>query len=130
MLPTRPSDSSRTGMCARFPSQFMPVNRASLTGLWTRKLPVFDSAPATGGLPRTEYLVRPGVEIVSTAWAPDGERILELSTKCAPTEGFQVAAETRAFLADQGVDLYGEQQTKTKTALDFFARNLQEQAAV
>ena len=34
------------------------------------------SAPATGGLPRTEYLARPGMEIVSTAWAPDGERIL------------------------------------------------------
>jgi GH15 family glucan-1,4-alpha-glucosidase len=39
---------------------------------------------------------------------------------CAPAEGFQVAAETRAFLAAQGVDLSGEQQTKTKTALDNF----------
>jgi hypothetical protein len=69
--------------------------------------------------------------LVAELWLyPDGERILELSTKCAPNEGFQVAAETRAFLADRGVDLYGEQQTKTKTALDFFARNLQEQAAV
>jgi hypothetical protein len=69
--------------------------------------------------------------LVAELWLyPDGERILELSTKCAPTEGFQVAAETRAFLADRGVNLYGEQQTKTKTALDFFARNLQEQAAV
>jgi hypothetical protein len=69
--------------------------------------------------------------LVAELWLyPDGERILELSTKCAPNEGFQVAAETRAFLADRGVNLYGEQQTKTKTALDFFARNLQEQAAV
>ena len=55
---------------------------------------------------------------------PDGSRILELSTKCAPTEGFQVAAETRAFLSSQGVDLLGEQQTKTKTALEYFSRNL------
>ena len=31
----------------------------------------------------------------------------------------------KAFLADRGVDLYGEQQTKTKTALDYFAKNLQ-----
>jgi len=69
--------------------------------------------------------------LVAELWLyPDGERILELSTKCAPNEGFQVAAETRAFLADRGVDLYGEQQTKTKTALDYFAKNLQEQAAV
>ena len=35
----------------------------------------------------------------------------------------------RAFLADRGVDLYGEQQTKTKTALDFFAKSLQAGAA-
>jgi hypothetical protein len=51
---------------------------------------------------------------------PDGSRILELSTKCAPAEAFQVAAETRAFLANMGVDLSGEQQTKTKAALEFF----------
>jgi hypothetical protein len=68
--------------------------------------------------------------LVAELWLyPDGERILELSTKCAPNEGFQVAAETRAFLAERGVDLYGEQQTKTKTALDYFAQNLQDDAA-
>jgi hypothetical protein len=68
--------------------------------------------------------------LVAELWLyPDGERILELSTKCAPGEGFQVAAEMRAFLADRGVDLYGEQHTKTKTALDYFARNLQAGAA-
>jgi hypothetical protein len=38
--------------------------------------------------------------------------------------GVQVAAETRAFLAGQGVDLFGEQQTKTRTALQYFSRNL------
>jgi hypothetical protein len=64
--------------------------------------------------------------MVAELWLyPDGERILELSTKCAPSEGFQVAAEARAMLADRGVDLYGEQQTKTKTALDYFASTLQ-----
>jgi hypothetical protein len=68
--------------------------------------------------------------LVAELWLyPDGERILELSTKCAPGEGFQVAAEMRAFLAERGVDLYGEQQTKTKTALDYFAKNLQDDAA-
>jgi hypothetical protein len=41
-------------------------------------------------------------------------------TKCAPSEAFQAAAETRAFLAEAGVDLSGEQQTKTKRALEFF----------
>jgi hypothetical protein len=66
-----------------------------------------------------------GRRLVAELWLyPDGSRILELSTKCAPTEGFQVAAETRAFLSGQGVDLFGEQQTKTKTALEYFSRSL------
>ena len=59
---------------------------------------------------------------------PDGSRILELSTKCEPGEAFQVAAETRAFLSSKGVDLDTEQQTKTRTALEFFSQNI-EQAA-
>jgi hypothetical protein len=63
--------------------------------------------------------------LVAELWLyPDGSRILELSTKCAPAEAFDVAAETRAFLAKQGVDLSGDQQTKTSTALRFFSRNL------
>jgi hypothetical protein len=61
--------------------------------------------------------------IVAELWFyPDGSRILELSTKCKPSEAFQVAAETRAFLATKDVNTGGEQQTKTKTALEFFAK--------
>jgi hypothetical protein len=60
--------------------------------------------------------------IVTEVWLyPDGSRILELSTKCAPGEALQVAAETRAFLAERGVDLEGQQQMKTRSALEFFA---------
>ena len=69
-----------------------------------------------------------GIErkFVAEAWLyPDGSRILELSTKCAPSEAFQVAAEGRGFLTQKGVDLTGEQQTKTKTALQFFSRELE-----
>jgi hypothetical protein len=63
--------------------------------------------------------------LVAELWTyPDGSRILELSTKCAPSEAFEAAAETRAFLTTQGVDVAGEQQTKTKTALEFFAAEL------
>ena len=66
-----------------------------------------------------------GRRLVAELWMyPDGSRILELSTKCAPAEGFQVAAETMAFLAGRGVELSGEQQTKTKTALEYFSQNL------
>jgi hypothetical protein len=52
---------------------------------------------------------------------PDGSRILELSTRCKPGEAFQVAAEARAFLAERGVNLSGKQETKTRTALEFFS---------
>lgn len=63
--------------------------------------------------------------LVAELWLyPDGSRILELSTKCQPSEAFQVAAEARAFLHDRGVDLSGEQQTKTATALTFFSNEL------
>jgi hypothetical protein len=66
-----------------------------------------------------------GRRMVSEMWLyPDGSRILELSTKCAPAAAFQVAAEGRAFLVGQGIDLSGEQQTKTRKALDFFSKQL------
>jgi len=66
-----------------------------------------------------------GRKMVAELWLyPDGSRILELSTKCAPADMFQVAAEARAFLAGRGVDLSGEQQTKTATALDYFVSHL------
>jgi hypothetical protein len=66
-----------------------------------------------------------GRRLVGEMWLyPNGTRILELSTKCTPGETFQVAAEARAFLASKGIDLHGKQQTKTKTALQFFARQL------
>jgi hypothetical protein len=64
-----------------------------------------------------------GRRLVAELWNyPDGSRILELSTKCETNEAFEVAARTRVFLASHGVDLLAEQQTKTKTALEFFAR--------
>ena len=48
--------------------------------------------------------------LVTELWLyPDDSRILELSTRCAPTELFDVAAETRAFLAACDVDTSGEQ---------------------
>ncbi len=65
--------------------------------------------------------------LVSELWLyPDNTMILELSTKCAPSETFQVAAEARAFLTQKGVELTGEQQTKTKKALEYFSTRLQE----
>ena len=63
--------------------------------------------------------------IVTEMWFyPDGSRVVELSTKCLPGEGIGVAAEMRGLLASKGIDITGEQATKTKTALEFFAAEL------
>ena len=68
-------------------------------------------------------------KMVAELWLyPDNSMLLELSTKCAPSEAFQVAAETRAFLTERGIDLGGEQETKTKKALQFFSRRLRAEA--
>jgi hypothetical protein len=65
--------------------------------------------------------------LVAEMWIyPDGSRILELSTRCETNEAFQVAVLTRAFLAERGVELSGEQETKTRKALEYFARELKE----
>jgi len=64
-------------------------------------------------------------KIVAELWNyPNGQRLLELSTKCAPNETFQVAAEVRAFLHTHGIETGGVQQTKTKTALDYYSKLL------
>ena len=71
---------------------------------------------------RPEELKR---RMVAEMWMyPDNSRILELSTKCAPAESFLAAAELRAFLSGRGVDLSGEQETKTRKALQFFSKQL------
>jgi hypothetical protein len=69
-------------------------------------------------------------KMVAELWHyPDNSMILELSTKAVPGEAFQVAGEARALLTEKGIDLTGEQRTKTKTALEFFARELADASA-
>jgi len=60
---------------------------------------------------------------------PDGSRILELSMKCPPEKAFQRAADVRAALARRGITLIGEQQTKTRKALQYFAQQAAHRAA-
>jgi hypothetical protein len=66
-----------------------------------------------------------GRRLTAELWLyPDSSRILELSTKCTAADAFQVAAESRLFLAGKGIDLDGKQETKTKAALTFFSKQL------
>ena len=67
-----------------------------------------------------------GRRLVAELWIyPDGSRILELSTRCETNEAFQVAAELRSFLGTRGIEVSGDQETKTRKALEFFAGTLQ-----
>jgi len=63
--------------------------------------------------------------LVVEMWVyPDGSRVVELSTKAPPGEGLEAAVEGRQYLESLGIPVGGEQQTKTKTALEFFAAEL------
>jgi hypothetical protein len=68
--------------------------------------------------------------LVAEMWLyPDGTRILELSTKCPPMEIYTTAMELRAYFSDRGIDIGGIQQTKTKTALEYYAGQLAAEGA-
>lgn len=51
---------------------------------------------------------------------PDGSRNLEISTKAEPAELFQIAENLKAYLAGLGIEITGNQQTKTRAAMEFF----------
>jgi hypothetical protein len=113
--------------------------RRPLRTLFTKQQRAFFSAHAPDGVQLDDLALLGPINILKVKFTPaeygrrlvaeqwtyhDGSRILELSTKCEPTEAFEVAAETRAFLTRRGIDVTGEQQTKTRKALEFFASEL------
>jgi hypothetical protein len=64
-----------------------------------------------------------GRRLVAEMWLyPDGSRVLELSARAEIGEAFQAAAELRSFLTANGIDLSGEQETKTRKALTYFSK--------
>jgi hypothetical protein len=66
-----------------------------------------------------------GRRLVAEMWLyPDGSRILELSTKCMPAEALTAAVQAKTYVTDKGLDLAAKQQTKTRAALTFFAKEL------
>jgi len=110
---------------------------AKLRPLYTKEQKAFYDANAPDGLKMSDLSVLgpitllklkfnpEGVDrrLVAEMWFyPDGTRILELSTTCPPADIFETAVQTRAILEGVGIDLLGEQQTKTKRALEFFTQ--------
>jgi hypothetical protein len=69
-------------------------------------------------------LLPPGLDrkLAVELWLyPDGSRIAELSTKCAPADWLETTTQSRELMKAAGVSLSGEQATKTRVALEYFA---------
>lgn len=108
---------------------------ASIRSLFSKEQRAFFNAHAPAGISMNSLLVlgptfllkakhQPKAfkrDITIEMWLyPDGSRVLEISTKCLPSEAIQVGAEFKAYLADRGIPVEAKQQTKTATALAFF----------
>jgi len=66
-----------------------------------------------------------GRKLTTELWLyPDGSRILELSTKTVPAEALQTAASMRKYLKERNIEVSDQQQTKTRTALEFYVAEL------
>jgi hypothetical protein len=115
------------------------IGERSLRKLYTKQQRALYAAHAPEGIELDDLAVLGPIFVLKLKWQPrgyarkmvaelwlypNGERIFELSTKCLPSEAFQVATETRVYLSENGIDLSGEQQTKTRTALEFFSAEL------
>ena len=59
---------------------------------------------------------------------PDNTRVLELSTKTIPGNGFQLAMELRNLLYERGIHGSEEPTTKTSKALSFFSEKARQAA--
>jgi hypothetical protein len=131
--------ASYKGVCSGQDVLDATAGTASLSSLFSKEQREFYVAHAPAGIALNSlqtlgpvFLLRSkhqpkdfGQRIVVEMWLyPDGSRILEISTKCLPEEGFQAGAEFKAYLAGCGIVLTGEQQAKTKTALEFFSKRL------
>lgn len=63
----------------------------------------------------------PAPRAVLEEWVyPDGTRLVELSTKCRPSEAFRTATRLGAALGRLGLVPDGDQTTKTEASLKFF----------
>ena len=82
---------------------------------------------AQGGLPACRA---PHVGLVAEVWLyPDGSRILELSTNCLPRRHSRSRRKRAPTLQARVYRSVGAQQTKTRTALEFFRSEMQASTA-
>ena len=63
-------------------------------------------------------------ELTTEEWRlPNGDDLVEVSIKMPPSEALQAKTAFRKHLIQLGIDPEGAQQTKTQTALEYFAAN-------
>jgi hypothetical protein len=61
-------------------------------------------------------------ELCAEEWRlPDGRDVIEISIKAKPAEAAAAQAALEGFLAELGIAPETRQQTKTRTALEYFA---------
>jgi hypothetical protein len=71
-----------------------------------------------------------GRKLALELWNYPGDlRLLEISTRVAPKEAFDVGMAVAEFLRARGLSLAGSQATKTRTALETFSGRLEQPAA-
>jgi len=64
-------------------------------------------------------------EVTLEEWRlPNGEEMVEVSIKSSPSEALQARKDFDAHLRGRGLDPEGAQETKTRTALEYFATTL------
>ena len=62
-------------------------------------------------------------ELTLEEWRlPDGEDLVEVSIKTSPSEAPKAQKEFEDHLRQLGLDPAGDQETKTRTALEYFAK--------
>jgi len=116
------------------------AGKRPLRKLFTKEQRAFYAAQAPDGITLDDLSVLGPVNVLKLKFSPegldrrlaaemwfypDGSRILELSTKCAPQAWLEVATEVRDYLTAADIDLTAEQSTKTRAALSYFSELLE-----
>ena len=131
--------ASFKGRCSASDVFDVTEGRQPLAALFSRGQRDFYTAHAPDGL-RMKHLVALGPtfvirqkeqpkgfdrRIVLEFWLyPDGSRVLEISTKGEPEEAAELAQSFRDFVVESGLPLETKATTKTKSALQYFAKQI------
>lgn len=115
------------------------LGKDSIKGIFSKKQKAFFRAHAPEGTRLNDLVVLGPVFVLklratpkgfghrlnAEMWRyPDDTRILEISTKSMPDEALELAQEWLAELTKLGIEITGDQHTKTATALKYFSSRL------